>query len=114
MRLTLCFLMASKGTASAFNVYEYMESLGVLRAALELTSSDWASREIFQMKNLQDETFPGSNKSWNRIKRALLYVSLVDQNAIPDKTLVEAVDQLHQAVSNVFSSNPNSSITDVI
>ncbi|KAK2468192.1 hypothetical protein H9L39_20414 [Fusarium oxysporum f. sp. albedinis] len=70
--------------------------------------------EIIKMENLQDETFPGSDEFWNRITRSLLYASLVDQNATPDKTLVEAVDQLHQAASSAFSSNPSSSITDVM
>jgi hypothetical protein len=68
--------------------------------------------EIIKMENLQDETFPGSDEFWNRITRSLLYASLVDPNATPDKTLVEAVDQLHQAASSTF--NPRSSITDVM
>ncbi|KAJ4246007.1 hypothetical protein NW762_013751 [Fusarium torreyae] len=68
--------------------------------------------EIIKMENLQDETPLGSIEFWNRIMRSLLYASLADQNATPDKTLVETVDQLHQAVSNAFRSSL--SVTDVM
>ncbi|SCV57729.1 uncharacterized protein FFB14_15295 [Fusarium fujikuroi] len=70
--------------------------------------------EIIKMENLQDETFPGSDEFWNCITRSLLYASLVDQSATSDKTLVEAVDQLHQAASSALSSNPSSSIIDIM